>query len=232
MHYLIFILFGGFVTFLFTLYVLCHDDFILFRKNIDMEKIFNIAFLSVFAGLFFARLSFVILYFTPLYINPLAFLLFPYFPGLSLPGGMLGGTLALILILGGKKYPEGRIFDFFVIAFFTAALLCELALFGGLFVLSKKVPLMHLYQILMLFVLLVTTTMISRKHAIKEGSTGMLSIILFSLGSIAPLALDRPYEVTHIVKESSLWIVSCITAGIFFFKQDSIAGFVKGLRGK
>src|SRR3989344_4407799 len=108
--FIIFLLLGLFLS-LFTIYYLSRDDLILLRKDVTIEKVFNLAFIIFFGGLFFARLAYGILYSTKIFLNPLKFFLFPYFPGLSLTGGIAGGVLLLFLILRFKNLPIGRIFD-------------------------------------------------------------------------------------------------------------------------
>jgi len=62
--------------FLFTLYCFVRDDYILFRKNISIERIFNIAFLLFGAFLVSARFFYVVFNFSPKFLNPLVFLVF------------------------------------------------------------------------------------------------------------------------------------------------------------
>lgn len=232
MQYFIILLSISFVFFLFTLYAYSRDDFILFRKNIEMEKIFNLAFLVAGAGLFFARFFYVALNFSTLYLNPLAFLLFPYFPGLSLPGGVLGGSLVLIFLLKGKKFPEGRIFDFFIIAFLASTLIGELIFLGVSYAFTKTLSIPIVVQTGIVFLLFILSARASRNHSLKEGSVGIMSIMLLSLLFIPTFFIERPMNVVAIAKESSLWLVNFIIASIFFFRQDSLFLIVRMIRGK
>ena len=232
MQYFIFLLIFCFFVFLFTLFGLSKDDFVLFRKNVDTEKIFNTAFMVGIWGLFCARLFFVILNFRPIYLNLLAFVLFPYFPGLSLPGGLLGGSILLIFLLKGKKYPEGRIFDFFIASFLGALCIGAIILFGIDFYFTKKIPLFIGFQAIISFVLFLIAFRATQNQSIKEGSNGLMSIILLSVFFIASLLVERPYVWIHIGKESSLWIVNLLVAFIFLLKQDSLFAFFRLIRGK
>ena len=75
---------------LFLIYTLSKEDFILLRKDISMDKLFNFIFLIFIVGLFSSRVIYAIIYSPRMFLNPLLFLLFPYFPGLSLLGGVVG----------------------------------------------------------------------------------------------------------------------------------------------
>ena len=129
MQFYILILLLCFVIFLFCLHFLARDDFIFLRKNITMEKIFNLAFLLAFVGLFSSRLAFVLLDFHTIYFNPLVFFIFPYFPGLSLAGGMLGSVGFLLYFASLQKLPFQKLFDFFSLSFLSAVSTGSLGLF-------------------------------------------------------------------------------------------------------
>lgn len=221
-----------FIVFLFALYALSHDDFILFRKNIDMEKVFNLAFVVAIVSLFFARLFFVFLYFKPVYLNPLAFVMFPYFPGLSLPGGLLGGSVALALLLRGKKYPEGRVFDLFLVAFLITLVVGLLSMFGVEYMTTKKISYELILQIIGSLVIFFFGYRASKSHEMQEGSIGLISIILLSLFFLFSFFIAWPIQAVPFAKESSIWIFNFLLAGYFFFKQGSVGSFFRFLRGK
>lgn len=103
----------SFIVFLFSLYLLCGDDMLMIRKNITMEKVFDTAFLLGIVVLLGARIIFVALHWKPGYLHPLVFFLFPYFPGLSLTGGIIFALLFLLALSRTKKFPTAKFFDFF-----------------------------------------------------------------------------------------------------------------------
>lgn len=119
MHFFIFVLLVCFLIFLYCVHVLTDDDFVFLRKNVDMEKIFNIVFSGVMVSFFTSRLFYGLFYSKDILLNPLAFLLFPYFPGLSLLGAVVGTGiyLAWLKTRKGNLLPIARIADFFSIAF-------------------------------------------------------------------------------------------------------------------
>jgi hypothetical protein len=108
-----------FVIFLFSLYLLSREDFVFLRRNISVEEIFDVAFICSIATLFFSRLFYVLFHFDPFYLNPLVFFLVPYFPGLSLLGGVLGAVASMLILTKRRRYPRGRFLDFFAIAFLS-----------------------------------------------------------------------------------------------------------------
>lgn len=196
----LFLLFHLFV-FLFCLYVLSNDDTVLIRKNMTLEHTFNVAFFVVFAGLFFARLFYVFFHFSASFLNPLVFLLFPYFPGLSLAGGVIGASLFLFVYSKRKKLPAFRLFDFFAFSFF-----CALSLgFLNIFLLGKK-PffsfeffLISLHIGLFVIFALILLPMQQRK-ALKEGNLGLVVLIVFSVITFS----------VHVVQRNpkAMWVIS------------------------
>jgi phosphatidylglycerol:prolipoprotein diacylglycerol transferase len=113
-------LFICFFIFLFCLYLLARDDFILLRKSITLEQIFNYAFISALIALLSGRIMYVFFHPSLQYLNPLIFLIFIYFPGISVVGAIIGVIIFLFFISRKKKVPRGRIYDVFSLSFLTA----------------------------------------------------------------------------------------------------------------
>ncbi|MBI3366803.1 hypothetical protein HY041_04225, partial [Candidatus Roizmanbacteria bacterium] len=136
MQFFIIVLLICLFVFLYCVYLLSNDDFIFLRKDVTMERLFNLVFLGGLFSLFFARAVFGIFNQKSIFANPLVFLLFPYFPGLSLLGGVLG-VGAFIGFLATRKnstLPLGRMSDFLSIAFLITLPIGYL----GYFVLSEE----------------------------------------------------------------------------------------------
>lgn len=182
MDLLFLVLFFCFFLFLYALFELTRDDFVILRKNISMEKIFNVAFIIGIVSLFSARLFFIISHPSSSYFNPLVFLVFPYYPGLSLMGGLAGGLISSYLLLRNWNMPMGRLVDFFVASFvavfplgFILSTLTSHKKIGGitfLFLLA--------YVLLFVFVdkLLLPKTWSGK---LKDGSLALISLPAFSL---------------------------------------------------
>ena len=152
------------------------------RKNVTLEALFNLSFFSAGLGLLISRLIYVLLHPSADYLNPLVFILFPYFPGLSLPGGIIGGILFVILYNKRKKIPTGRILDFFALSFLTAI---PIGLLGSQLLVGMQDP----FKGIFLPVIFLVTVFFSVKvllplnirGEIKDGSLGSLIMIIFSI---------------------------------------------------
>jgi hypothetical protein len=146
-----------------------------------MERIFNLAFLTAIVSLFFSRLSFVLESLDPRLLNPLEFLAVPYFPGLSLIGGMLGAAIFIFLYGSFRKLPVGKMLDLFTLSFMGVL---PLGLIGNFIVHLGKVSLFsNLIFIFSIFVLLLFAKIIypfSGRGEIKDGTLGLIFGAIFS----------------------------------------------------
>ncbi|HEX8965246.1 MAG TPA: prolipoprotein diacylglyceryl transferase family protein [Patescibacteria group bacterium] len=172
-------------VFLYCIFVFAKDDFILLRKNITLEQLFNISFVIYILGFLFARLVYVLEHISPKYLDPFVLFLFPYFPGLSISGGILIGIAYLLIILNKKRLPFFRVFDIFSISFIYA-FSAGLPIFAVIeFLLTRKIPFIPAIEAILYFVLAVILTLLFVKNKIKDGSTVYLGISFFSLFFIA-----------------------------------------------
>ena len=64
------------VIFLFTLYVLSKEDFVLLRKNISEAALFDVFFIVVLVAILFSRIFYVGFQFDVSYLNPVIFFLY------------------------------------------------------------------------------------------------------------------------------------------------------------
>ena len=92
MHFFIIVLIIGFVVFLFTLFFLSHEDFVFMRSNLPLDRVFNLAFVAGLLAFIFSRILYVFDNPSPALLSPLGFIVFPYFPGLSVVGGVVGAS--------------------------------------------------------------------------------------------------------------------------------------------
>lgn len=182
MDFTFLVLFFCFVIFLYIVYILSRDDFVVLRSNTQIDKIFNVAYLSALSSLFSARFFYVLSNPKPIFATPLGFLLFPYFPGLSLISGLLGGYLISVLILKFWKLPIGRITDFFSIAFLVAF---PFGFLFSFFSLNKKISPPFYFSVvlylLLLFIFVKFVLSMSTAGKIKDGSLSYLFMFSFSL---------------------------------------------------
>ena len=229
MNFFILVLVVCFFIFLYTVYLLSNDDFVILRRDIPMERIFNIVFLTALVSLFFSRLFYVIFHPNNIFGSLLGFLLFPYFPGLSLSGGILGGVLFSVFYFKINNLPLGRLFDFFSIGFLVSYPLG----FVGFLVLSKAefsnviiVSLVLIFLLSLCFIKYVLPATLGGK--LKDGTLGLLFLLSFSIISILINVLNkqslRSDELGGIKsifdKENILFFVIFISALIFLIKQE------------
>lgn len=181
-----------FFIFLYVLFYLSKDDFVIIRRDISIDRIFNVAFLTGIVSLFFARFFYVLFHPAKDLFNPLVFLAFPYVPGLSILGGIAGGALFCYTYARYKKMPAGKIFDLIVMSFISILPLGYLLTYLLLFLqTSLFYNVLFLASFIWLFLFLKIIHPFSLKGEIKDGSLGLIFISLFSFFYfIAKLFID------------------------------------------
>ncbi|MBI2031823.1 MAG: prolipoprotein diacylglyceryl transferase [Candidatus Levybacteria bacterium] len=232
MEYFIFILLICFLAFLFCLHFLSRDDLSLLRKDISLEKIFNTSFTTFFAGLFFARLFYAIFNSIDMLMKPLVFFLFPYFPGLSLTGGVLGGTLFLIYYLKVKKMPMERIFDFFSISTLAAF---PIGYLGYLLILlpkgfSLEIMILTLIYTMLFFIFIKFLCFgLLFKGKLKDGTIGLIFIFSFSLISLFTNIVTQFKNFKFVDQPQNYILLGALLVSLVLFmdKEDLLAKFSK-----
>lgn len=207
---------------LFCLYHLGREDFVLMRRNVSLEDLFNLAFIVFFSGLFFSRLFYVILNFAPGFLNPLVFFLVPYFPGMSFIGGLIGGLVALIYFSRRKKWPTKRIFDLMALSFLAGL---PLGFVGSLFVTGDLSYFLHFFlPVLFFLVFLIMYFLIYPKlirREIKPAMLGTSTIIVISFVILLVSVIfhldsnEFPIQIKDIPP-----LVLFVSALVYFIKQD------------
>lgn len=228
MQFFIFILLFCVFIFLFVLFILSKDDVMFLRKNVSLEYIFNSAILSLLGGLLAARILFVLFHFSLDYLNPLVFFVFPYFPGLSLFGGVFGSWLTLYFLLKSKKsFPRERILDFFAIS----ALSVFPIGYTGFVLLSKK-PFLSLegffivfYSFLFLFFIFFFFQK-TKKRELAEGSIAYLFLSLVSLFALVTTLSSGFFPLSIIYwLQVILYIFSFTFSLLLLNKNEEVIGF-------
>lgn len=222
MFFIIFLLAFCFLVYLFCLFLLTREDFLLIRKGISTEQIFNYAFLIAFVALFSARLFYVAFNFNESFLNPLVFLLFTHFPGLSLAGGVIGGGIFSCLLFKNKKVPPAHVFDLLAISF-----LCALTFgsFINLLTTTKAgFPTVLISPFLSLIIFVLMSVTYHKSRTIKDGGVACLSFILFSCFLFIKIHLIS--SKTFLLRgEDSLLIVIFIVSVFLFLIQQKILKF-------
>ncbi len=181
MSLVFFIIIFCFFLFLYVLYYLSKDDFVIVRKDISLERIFNLAFLAGVVSLLSSRLGFVIFTHNFNYLNPLVFFAIPYFFGLSLPGAIIGQSIFVYFYSGFKKMPVGKIFDLFTMSFITVLPIGFMITF--LVMLGKTSPFFNIFFVCSLVIYILFAKLIfpfSIRGEIRDGSLGLLFLSIFS----------------------------------------------------
>jgi len=223
MHFLIFVLIICFFIFLFSLYFLVNDDLVIIRKDMPMDKVFNTAFLTVFAALFFARFFYVIFYPREVFFSPLGFLLFPYFYGLSLLGGVLGGSVFLTFYAKYQKLPVGRIFDFFAVALLSCL---PIGLLGFLILAGKSyfsIFILSFVIYLILFALFIKILLpASVRGKIKNGSLGLIFLFCFSIVTFVSGIISNSKNYKLISLENFIILILLLVSVTLVLRQEIV----------
>ncbi|TXG75725.1 hypothetical protein E6Q11_06985 [Candidatus Dojkabacteria bacterium] len=210
------------VLFLYRLYHLANDDFVLAKKNIELEEIFNASIIISIISLVFARLVYVIFYPKEVFMSVLGFILFPYFPGLSLVGGLVGGSIALYAYARYKKFPIGRVFDFFSLSFLF---ILPVGLIG-FFILSGEFTIGGLIKLILFTAALVIANIYLYPKAsaleIKDGTISILFLIFFSAIMLLTNAIDNPGLNSFINHKENFVLISMLIVGVILLVKQEI----------
>ncbi len=231
MEYFSLILFICLFVFLFFVFALSREDFVLFRKNIATEKVFNFAFLTIIVSLLTARLIYVAFHFAPGFLHPLVFFIFPYFPGLSQAGGMLGGMLFVHALADKHKLPRGRIFDIFTLSFIGTLpilyLLEQMTLF-----LQKKPLVPFVFVVTAVYIILFTIFLrLFEKNTFIDGSVGyMATLAVISVAFLVKLFGPLAKSSFLLEAQDFLFIAIFFLSLLFLLQQEKIMPNLRKLR--
>lgn len=226
MHFFILVLLISFFIFLFFLHFVSRDDIVLMRRNISEDNIFNIAFLLLVVAVLSSRFFYVLLNPSENFLNPLYFLLFPYFPGLSLLGGVVGGSIFLYSIFKIKKMPTARLLDLFALSFLSSMP------FGavGYYILSDYSILSFSavftavsYVLLFLFFVFFLFPRFA-KGRVEEGNMAILFLIAFSVVSLLRLVVEKRFALD--LENVILALLLIFSTGIYIKKTKLIPKFI------
>ncbi len=232
MQFFIIVLVICLVLFLYRIYHLANDDYVLVKKNITLEDIFNAVFICSFIALLISRIFYVLMNPSPLFFNPLGFLLFPYFPGLSSTGAIIGGTLTLLVYARIKEIPVGRVFDFFSISFIFVLP------FGviGYFLLSQDFTVGNIVKLVLYSVLLIASNVYLYPKAssleIKDGTISFLFLIFFALISLLVSAIDHPGTNYFLSHRENFILLSILVVSVSLILKQEIIGRIAIKDGK
>ena len=175
------ILIPSLIVFLYSLYRLVKDDYVFIRKGISLEQSYDIAFITLWVSLFFARIFYILFH-----LREFKNIVFQFFSvthgGFSLIGAIIGGIIAVLLIGKYRRVPLGRLSDFLSLSFMFAL---PIGFLANAFLVTKQELLYTflsavLYFLLMMFfVQFLKPRLMSR--TMKEGTMSILFLLFFSL---------------------------------------------------
>ena len=212
----------SFIVFLFAVYVLAKEDFVLLRKNVLTEHVFDIIFLGFLLALLAGRIVFVLFHFSVHYLNPFVFFLLPYFPGISVEGGILGAGLYVYFYARNKKIPSLRISDILTQAyligcatFFLISGVWDLHLTLVVGLLSIAVA---VFYITCFFLIKNIFTTSHWQDGVVTGASLVIDSLLRMLYIFALMMINK--KITFRA-EMILTILLFLTGGVFFFIRRS-----------
>lgn len=237
MQFFIFVILICFFVFLYCVYLLGNDDFIFLRRDVTMEKLFNLIFIGSVFSFFFSRLFYGLFYSKSVLANPFVFTLFPYFPGLSLLGAVLGGGLFLGFLKSRKKntLPIGRMADFFSIALLITlpiGFLGDFLFAENDFYAIKTVSIAIAYLVLfIIFLRFLLPQLLNGKF--KEGTISLVFLVCFSLINLISNALPK-INVSDYFKnfENLILIMILLVSSALIFKQEDLLPKIKDFKKK
>lgn len=234
MQFFILVLLICLFVFLYCIYVLANDDFIFLRRDVTMEKLFNVIFLGSLSCLFFGRLFFGFFHSKGIFSNPFVFLLFPYFPGLSLVGGVAGAGVFFLFLATRKKkeFPLGRLFDFLSIAFLVTLPVGYIGyfMFAEMFSVVKAGSLIIVYLILFIICLKVLLPWLLNGK-LREGTITFLFLISFSVISLISNSFPKITVLNYFTNfENLILITTFLSSAFFLVKQEDLLLKIKSFR--
>ncbi len=204
--------------FLFVIFLCTRDDFVLLRRNIAQEQVFNIAILSLLFGLLTARLFYALIHSSEGFFHPLVFLAFPYFPGFSTIGGVIGTFIFLFFYTTKRTIPTLRLFDFFSLAFIPSLFIgfSYLSIRG----LSLLMPILYLIVGVIFLIFLIPR---HRKGELKDGSVFYLFLISFAIISLLTDFISKSSKIIFLFgTEGIISIIVLISCLVLLIKQENL----------
>ncbi len=208
----------SFFIFLFVLYVLSKDDFTFMRKNLSLERFFDMVFVATAVGLLFSRSVYVFLHPSGGYLNPLVFLLVWYFPGLSLSGFLLGGVVTVYLIAVRAKFPIGRLFDILALGCLFA--FASYSFLEAVFLFLSRQLFVSAVSLGIGILALAGYTIMQKISVRTSWRDGLLSlIIIFSISLLSLLFQTAAISFKHVPLEVYIFLMLLVILGVGYAMQ-------------
>jgi prolipoprotein diacylglyceryltransferase len=216
-----------FLLFLYIVYYLSRDDFVLTRKDIPVTKVFSLGVLSGLIALLSARLIFVFSHPTPVLLNPLGFLAFYRYAGLSLIGAIAGVEILIYAYCRYQKMPAGKIFDLFTLSLLGVL---PVGLIGNFIVnlgrVGLFVNLLFVFSLLLLILFGKFIYPFSTKGEIKDGSLGFIFVAIFSLVYFLTELFLNLKDFAFLNPENILLLILLFSSLILLLNQEMMDKFL------
>lgn len=237
MQFFIVVLLICLFVFLYCVYLLANDDFIFLRRDVTMERLFNNVFVGALFSLFFSRLYYGLFQGKSILSNPFVFLLFPYYPGLSLLGGVLGIGLFIgfLAIRRKNNLPLERMADFFSIAFLVTLPVGILGYFmfsdDGFSVVRAGSLVITYLVLFVIFLRFLLPSLLNGK--LKEGTIAFMFLACFSIVSIISNAFGQINILDFFKNFDNLILIAILFSALgLTIRQENLITKVKELRRK
>lgn len=227
MQFLILVLLILFIIFLYTLYYFSREDFVIVRKDIQMDRIFSLAILTFIVSAISARVFFIILNPSNQSINPLSFLSFTHIPGFSLIGGISAGSLFIYLYSRFRKIPAGKLFDLFTVSLTTVMPIGFIGIF--VILLGKTNLFFNIMFVVSLIFFVIFNRFIytfSIKGEIKDGTLGLIYLFIFSFAYFLVKLFIYIKSFSFLDPENILLLVMLFLSLIIFLNNEIIDKFL------
>lgn len=209
-------------VFLYSLYILTKDDYVLIRKSISMDQLFDFALSGIIIGFIFARILTIIFYSSTGNQDFIQQFFSLSGKGQSLAGLVFGCVIAYYLIGKYRNLPLGRLFDFVSLAFLSSLPVGYLLTVF----LVKKNEIVYFLALGVLYIgihiifwrLLFPRIMNSR---LKEGSMSILFFLIFtSVSIIASLIFEFSVSSIRFDIEDALLLGIFIICVLLLFRNE------------
>lgn len=228
MYILIIIQIICFLIFLYNLYYFSHEDFVITRRDIPIEKIFNMAFLAGFMFLFFSRFFYVFFNPLPHFLNLISFVAYPYLPGLSLIGAMAATSLFMSLYFKAKKLPIGKMLDLFSVSFLGVLPLGFLIIF--IKQMGKTDLIFNVLFVSSIFLLIFFKKIIYRfaeSGEIKDGSFTLILLAVFPLIYFLVKLFANPENFVFFQTENVFLFITIFSSIVLLINHEIMDKFLE-----
>ena len=157
----------------------------------------------------------------------MGFLAFPYFPGFSLIGGLIGASIFIYFYTNYRKLPKGKLFDLLFVSF---AYVLPLGFFITFIILLGNTSLffdtLFISSIILFFIFAKFILSFSLKGEIKDGSLGLIYIAIISFIYFIENLFLNIKTFSFLSFENITLLITLFTSLILLINQEIIDKFL------